>query len=428
MPKTLVTEGKTKKIFSTDNPGVCEVVSKDDITAGDGAKHDVISEKGALATRTTCNVFRLLKACGIPVAFIQQCLANMFTAILCKMLPYEVVVRREAYGSYLHRAPHLAKGHHFSRLVLEFFLKTSGRKWGEHDLPCDDPLMRYEPGTRKIYLYNPKDPTLAQMTAKPFLILNEDEVFTRADEAQLMELMGPIARRTFLILEKAWALQGKKLLDFKIEFGVDATNRLLVADTIDNDSWRLMDLTLGEDISKQTYRDGGNLSAVAEKYRLVAELTDRFALPKQQVILWRGSEKDDLQSFWESLTPHQSPSIEVIEVTCSVHKNPVDSLRTLQKAVSSIPDSIIIAYIGMSNGAGPTLAANTTIPVITVPASYREFREDIWSSLRCPSNVPAMTVLSPSNATLAALQILATHNPALYASLRFEQEKCIDGI
>src|ERR1035441_9938351 len=81
--------------------------------AADGAKHDIIPDKGRLATATTCNVFRLLKACGLPVAFVEQDSAISFVAPKCDMLPYEVVVRREAHGSYLKRNPHLSKGQLF---------------------------------------------------------------------------------------------------------------------------------------------------------------------------------------------------------------------------------------------------------------------------------------------------------------------------
>jgi phosphoribosylcarboxyaminoimidazole (NCAIR) mutase len=42
--------------------------------------------------------------------------------------------------------------------------------------------------------------------------------------------------------------------------------------------------------------------------------------------------------------------------------------------------------------------------------------------LRAPSNVPVMTVLEPSNAVLAALQILSARNPRLYAHVREEIE------
>lgn len=94
----------------------------------------------------------------------------------------------------------------------------------------------------------------------------------------------------------------------------------------------------------------------------------------------------------------------------------------LQQLAQETPDSVVIAYIGRSNGAGPTLSAMSTLPVITVPASAKEFPEDVWSSLRAPSKVPVMTVLEPSNAILAALQILSARNPVIYARLREELE------
>src|SRR5439155_22049141 len=94
----------------------------------------------------------------------------------------------------------------------------------------------------------------------------------------------------------------------------------------------------------------------------------------------------------------------------------------LHRMVKEVPDTVVIAYIGRSNGAGSVLSAMSTIPVITVPASVQDFPEDVWSSLRVPSNVPVMTVLDPANAVLAALQILSARNPRLYAHVRAEIE------
>lgn len=238
----LVREGKTKKVWAVEGKeGLVILESKDDITAGDGAKHDIVSGKAALANQTTCNAFRLLKTCGLPVAFVEAIPdANTFLAPQCQMLPYEVVVRREAHGSYLKRAPHLARGHLFPRLVLELFLKTSGKQWKEHCLPCDDPYMVHDAETREVRLYDPKQPNLAQHPATPFLTLPEAEVFSQDDEQELIRSMGNIARKTFLVLEKAWQLQRRKLVDFKVEFGV-ADGELLLADVIDNDSWRVVD-------------------------------------------------------------------------------------------------------------------------------------------------------------------------------------------
>ncbi|MCK9588082.1 MAG: phosphoribosylaminoimidazolesuccinocarboxamide synthase [Terrimicrobiaceae bacterium] len=418
----LIAEGKTKIILAAKQaPEKVLILSKDDITAGDGAKHDLIEGKAAHATRTTCNVFRLLKACGIPVAFEEQVDAKTFLAPRCQMLPYEVVVRREAHGSYLKRMPGLAKGHLFPRLLVEFFLKTSGRKWKEHGLLCDDPLMECPEGA--IALYEPSKPIHGQ---KPFLILQENEVFSHAGEAKHFAEIQKIARRAFLILEKSWQLEGRTLVDFKVEFGLTKDGTLLLADVIDNDSWRVIEN--GAYIDKQAYRDGGKLDDVAEKYHRVAGITDRFRLPVQQVIIWRGSDQDDVAPVVQALDQLCGGStagclLKLTASTCSIHKEPVRGLGELHRLVQQVPDTVVIAFIGRSNGAGPTLAASTTVPVITVPASFKDFPEDVWSSLRAPSNVPVTTVIEPANAAMAAIEILALRNPQFYMFLREQLEK-----
>ncbi len=416
-----LTEGKTKVIRATNIPGKVLIISKDDITAGDGAKHDLIAGKAALSTRTTCNNFRLLKACGIPVGFEEQIDATTFLAPGCTMLPYEVVLRREAHGSYLKRMPGLAKGHLFPKLLLEFFLKTKDRVWKNHALLCDDPLMHYVPATATIELFEPSRPIHGQ---KPFLVLPAAEVFSHANEADRFAEMGRLARRAFLVLEKAWQIEGRTLVDFKVEFGLASDGTLLLADVIDNDSWRVLEN--GAYIDKQAYRDGGKLDDVAAKYLHVAEITDGFRLPRQQIIIWRGSDKDDVSPVIKAIDQISGASpapVAVQTVTCSIHKEPVRGILELNRLVQQVPDSVVIAFIGRSNGAGPTIAANTTVPTITIPASFKDFPEDVWSSLRAPSAVPVTTVLEPANAALAALQILALRNPQLYMVLREELEK-----
>lgn len=422
----LIAEGKTKIIRVTkQDPDRVLILSKDDITAGDGKKHDLIEGKAALATRTTCNVFRLLKACGIPVAFDERVDATTFLAPRCQMLPYEVVIRREAHGSYLKRMPGLTKGHLFPKLLVEFFLKTAGKKWKSHELPCDDPLMETSEGADTIALYEPSKPIYQQ---KPFLVLHQDEVFGTTDEWKLFAEIQKIARRVFLILEKSWQLEVRTLVDLKVEFGMTKNGALLLADVIDNDSWRVIEN--GTYIDKQVYRDGGTLDDVAEKYHRVAGITNHFRLPLQQVIIWRGSDKDDVTPVVKALDQFSGASsgtdnqrLKVTTTTCSIHKEPVRGLNELHRLVQQVPDTVVIAYIGRSNGAGPTLAACTNVPVISVPASFKEFPEDVWSSLRTPSNVPLTTVLEPSNAAMAAVEILALRNPQFYMFLREHVEE-----
>lgn len=384
----LIAEGKTKIIRALEHGNVL-IASKDDITAGDGAKHDLIPGKAALATRTTCNVFRLLKSCGIPVAFGEQVDATSFVAPGCRMLPYEVVVRREAHGSYLKRRPDLEKGRLFPKLLVEFFLKTNARKWKQHDLLCDDPLMEYSPSARTISLYQPSKPALGQ---EPFLVLPEQEVLGSEGEAALFAGISEIARKVFLILEKSWQMEGRTLADFKVEFGLTHDRELVLADVIDNDSWRVLEN--GTYIDKQAYRDGGALDEVAEKYARVAGVTDRFRLPAQQVIVWRGSDQEDVSALIAALerfcagSPDRG-SLELVMVSGPVRLEAACGLSDLHRLAQA--DAVLLAAHGGSDACA-ALEALTTIPVIPV--------------------------LDPAGAALAAARILALRNPLLYMLLR----------
>ncbi len=420
--KELIAEGKTKKIWSVhESESDVIVESKDDLTAGDGAKHHVIAGKARLSNRTTSNVFRLLQSCGLPVAFKQEISETGFLAERCAMIPYEVVVRREAHGSFLKRYPGVKRGHFFPRLIVEFFLKTSGKKWKDVMLPKDDPLIRFDGNCALLYL--PDHPIYQQ---NPFLTLKD---FPLRDSESDRKKIGSIAVKTFLILEKAWQIRGMRLVDFKVEFGKNTNAKMRLADVIDNDSWRVLEN--GNYIDKQVYRDGADINTVSEKYRLVADLTGSFGLPRQQIILWRASTHDDLYPFADAIAAYgvdEDCQVKFSTYTCSLHKEPVLACQEIWKLTQEIPDSVVIVYAGRSNGAGPTLSAQVTVPVITVPANFKDFPDDVWSSLRTPSEAPAATILDPKNAVLSALQILAIRNPRLYAELRVRQERRLSNI
>ncbi len=184
----------------------------------------------------------------------------------------------------------------------------------------------------------------------------------------------------------------------------------------------------GAYIDKQAYRDGAELNEVTKKYKLVRDLTAQFKVPHQRIILWRASERDDITPFLQALEPCKTFGVEVVTVTKSMHKQPVDGYQELCKLVQEVPDCVVLVYVGRSNGAGPTLSANTSVPVITVPAGFKSFPEDVWSSVRTPSDTPVMTVLEPANAVLAALEILALRNPGAHAYLHLKQEKRLPNI
>ena len=266
----VVAEGKTKIVEDAGN-GEVFVRSKDDITAGDGAKHDVLDGKAAASTRTTGNVFRLLERNGVPTHFVNR-VDDTFRARDVKMIPLELVARRYATGSFRDRFPDLADGAVLAELVFEIF---------EKDDANHDPLLGFdfEAGVLRRHVPNNKAAEAIGPDVKAGDLISEEPLGESRYADVSPELIARLRSRTasaFEIIEDAWKQQGGVYIDFKIECGFDReTGDLLVADVIDSDSGRLR---FGEvDMSKQSYRDGtATLPEIKNKFDDVAALTDRF--------------------------------------------------------------------------------------------------------------------------------------------------------
>jgi phosphoribosylaminoimidazole carboxylase/phosphoribosylaminoimidazole-succinocarboxamide synthase len=413
----ILAEGKTKRIVEIiGKPNLVLMEAKDDLTAGDGAKHDTFPNKGVLSTATTAAVFELLNACGIPTAYKERYGDTGIIAESCEMLPYEVVWRRVAppKSSYLKRKPHIEPGTRFNTAVVEFFLKTTSKDFRGITVPKDDPLITSF-GPAGVTVVRPDLPGDVEPVHIPGDVLYGKD----NDVGHPMAEMEKIIRRVGLVYESAWQQQGCQLLDFKIEFGITKNGRLVVADVIDNDSGRVFDAA-GNHLDKQRYRDGASLEEVAALYADVAARVQRFAdlYAKPRIILWCASEKDDPAPFAKAIMEFGSPANLEFPVG-SVHKHPEWCLRTIRKLIADGPANVVvIAYVGRSNGAGPVFAADTNVPVITVPASVGSFPEDVWSSLRTPSETPLSVILEPANAVLAALNILSLKSPHAYLAAR----------
>jgi phosphoribosylaminoimidazole-succinocarboxamide synthase len=263
-------EGKTKIIWKTDHPDHVLIESKDDITAGDGARRDLLTDKGILATSTTVNTFRALRREGIATHFIDQVDDRTFKALKTRMIPIEIVNRRIATGSYLKRNPNIQEGTIFDPLKVEYFLK---------DDKLHDPLMVHDFVRRKLLLFDPRLPLsqgLIEERSIPSVEFAEDKQFH-----ELMRLRSA-AEHTFLTLEQAWKKQKVALVDLKVELGYAPNGVLVVADVIDNDSWRIWpagDKNKMKD--KQVYRNLTHttpeaLGQIKENYAWVAKATSRF--------------------------------------------------------------------------------------------------------------------------------------------------------
>lgn len=238
-------EGKTKIIYAhPDDASLVVLFHKDSITAADGARRSELVGKGAIAGRTTANVFALLDRVGLATHFVAAPEPNLTVVRRCTMIPLEVVMRRLAAGSYLRRNPEVAAGQRFEPPLVEFFVK---------DDTAHDPLIS------EVEIVTSNHATVAEV-----------------------ERMAALGRKVFAALEQAWAAQEITLVDLKLEFGRTSGGELLIADVIDNDSWRIWPGGQQERmLDKQLYRDAASvdtalLDDLQARYEQVAALTERF--------------------------------------------------------------------------------------------------------------------------------------------------------
>src|SRR5690606_32280270 len=96
-------EGKAKILFEGPEPGTLVQYFKDDATAGNGAKHEVIDGKGVLNNRISEFIFSKLNDLGIPTHFLRR--INMREQLIkeVEIIPLEIIVRNVAAGSLAKR-------------------------------------------------------------------------------------------------------------------------------------------------------------------------------------------------------------------------------------------------------------------------------------------------------------------------------------
>ncbi|XP_027826816.1 bifunctional phosphoribosylaminoimidazole carboxylase/phosphoribosylaminoimidazole succinocarboxamide synthetase isoform X5 [Ovis aries] len=389
-------EGKTKEVYELlDSPGRVLLQSKDQITAGNAARKNHLEGKAAISNKITSCIFQLLQEAGIKTAFTRKCGETAFIAPKCEMIPIEWVCRRIATGSFLKRNPGVKEGYKFYPPKVEMFFKDDANndpQWSEEQL-------------------------IAANFCFAGLVIGQTEV----------DIMRHATQAIFEILEKSWLPQNCTLVDMKIEFGVDVTTReIVLADVIDNDSWRLWpsgDRSQQKD--KQSYRDlkevtPEGLQMVKKNFEWVAERIELLLKPESQcrVIVLMGSTSDlsHCEKIKKACGTFGIPC--ELRVT-SAHKGPDETLRIKAEYEGDGIPTVFVAVAGRSNGLGPVLSGNTAYPVISCPPLTPDWgAQDVWSSLRLPSGLGCSTILSPEGSAQFAAQIFGLNNHLIWARLR----------
>jgi phosphoribosylaminoimidazole-succinocarboxamide synthase len=249
-------EGKTKVIY--ENPEDAKtvfMVFKDDITAGDGAKHDVIEGKALIDWKTNKDIFEYLSRKGIRTHYIES--PEEKVSLVQKLdfkIDLEVVTRRVAAGSIL-KWGNVEEGTWYDPVITQFHYKDDPL----HDPMLDDDYVEY--------------------------------IIRAKGGGEVYADMRKINAQVFEHLEKAFAHFGIQLVDFKLEYGL-IEGKATVIDEITGGSFRLWpygkekpDLkgpnVLGEldpkgRLDKDTYRMGEDLSRVQSKFEQIGNITEGF--------------------------------------------------------------------------------------------------------------------------------------------------------
>ncbi len=212
MTKTEIIQGKVKTIFSTDQPDQVLIQYEDKVTAGNGRKIDFPEGKGQVCCEISEFLFQLLEKYGIKTHYMSM---PTHRAMWCKkvdIIPIEVVVRNVAAGSIV-RQTTLEEGRVINWPLVEYYLKDDEK---------DDPL------------------------------LTEDRIRLMGDYP--LRDLEQQAREVNAILSKTFREIGLTLVDFKLEFGYDSGQNLLLADELSPDGMRLW--REGKSFDKDLFRKG----------------------------------------------------------------------------------------------------------------------------------------------------------------------------
>jgi phosphoribosylaminoimidazole-succinocarboxamide synthase len=234
-------EGKAKILFEGPEPGTLVQFFKDDATAFNKKKHEVVDGKGVLNNRISEHIFNHLNRIGIPTHFIKR--LNMREQLIreVEIIPLEVVVRNVAAGTLAKRLG-LEEGTVLPRSIIEFYYKND---------ELEDPMVSEE-----------------HITA-----------FGWASPQEIDDIMA-LAIRVNDFLSGLFLGVGIQLVDFKIECGrlwEGEMMRIVVADEISPDSCRLWDIQTQNKLDKDRFRRdlGGMLEAYQEVARRLGILVEQ---------------------------------------------------------------------------------------------------------------------------------------------------------
>ncbi|HEL2221253.1 phosphoribosylaminoimidazolesuccinocarboxamide synthase [Streptococcus suis] len=227
MKTNLLYSGKAKDIYATADSDQIVAVYKDQATAFNGGKKEQISGKGRLNNLISSLIFEKLNEAGVKTHFIKRLSDTEQLNKKVEIIPLEVVLRNVTAGSFSKRFG-VEEGIALPTPIVEFYYKKD---------ELDDPFIN--------------DEHIAFLE-----LASQDQIAYIKEET----------RRINEFLKDLFAQIGLTLVDFKLEFGVDSSGQILLADEFSPDNCRLWDAD-GNHLDKDVFRRG--LGELTEVYEVV---------------------------------------------------------------------------------------------------------------------------------------------------------------
>lgn len=229
-------EGKAKQLYKTADENLLIQYFKDDATAFNAQKKAVIESKGILNNLISQRIMLEAEKIGIPTHFVERLNDREQLVKKVKIIPLEVIIRNIAAGSMAKRLG-IVEGKELQAPIFEICYK---------DDDLGDPLINDDHAVNVL------------------------EVVSFEQLAQIKDY----ALRINQLLINIFSAINIKLVDFKIEFGFNSNNQIILADEISPDSCRLWDKDSLEKLDKDRFRrDLGNLveaySEVARRLKII---------------------------------------------------------------------------------------------------------------------------------------------------------------
>ena len=225
----LIYEGKAKKVFSQNDLNKVLIEFKDDATAFNALKKSKFEGKGKLNCLISSRIFELLIKNQIPTHFLELKNENTIIAQKIKIIPLEIVLRNIAYGS-LCKQTTIKPGTVLEKPLVDFYLKND---------ELNDPLITKD----RIEIMN--------------IISSKD-----------LDFIIDLTLKINIILKTFFKNIQLQLVDFKLEFGYNNKNEILLGDEISPDNCRLWDLNQKNDtivsLDKDIFRN--DLGSLIDAY------------------------------------------------------------------------------------------------------------------------------------------------------------------